>query len=194
MSSRFQKTLELCPGYTARKIDFDLYRKLSSRFKSQLGGGGTMFARVRDTDARQRGWVDAVDKNLYRLTLSINAGEALVGLHFSEQALGAEVVMKYTALLPDHRGRGVYSALLRELVAEFRELGFKAVRSRHRQDNHVALRAKLREGFVITALTCDLSSGWFVETTLPLTEAGRRALRYWTRDPAFLPSDESCPP
>ena len=60
--------------------------------------------------------------------------------------------MVNTALLPAHRGAGVYSRLLPAVLVALRAEGYDLVRSQHHATNSAVLVPKLRAGFRIQGL------------------------------------------
>lgn len=60
--------------------------------------------------------------------------------------------MAHSAVLPDHRRQGLYTAMVARMIRETRERGFLTVRSRHLTVNSAVLIAKLRCGFVLTGM------------------------------------------
>lgn len=58
--------------------------------------------------------------------------------------------MVNSAILPEHRGRGLYSRLLQRSLAQLKPLGFQKIWSRHNMTNNAVIVAKLKAGFYIT--------------------------------------------
>jgi L-amino acid N-acyltransferase YncA len=126
-SKRFDN-FDLGKGYTIRQMTFEAYRNERSRLKPQFQPNPCGFSSHSFLTERSRQWVRRVDDHAYRLCLGIYFGALLCGLHYSQQE-AANIVMRETGLLRDHRGRGVYTALLKELIHEFQTLGFKSLSS-----------------------------------------------------------------
>ena len=63
--------------------------------------------------------------------------------------------MVNTALLPEHRGRGVYSRLLPLVLGQLRDAGYQLIRSHHHATNNAVLIPKLRAGFRLQGLEVD---------------------------------------
>ncbi|WP_233218675.1 GNAT family N-acetyltransferase [Deinococcus arcticus] len=63
--------------------------------------------------------------------------------------------MVNTALLPAHRGRGVYRRLLPHVMAALHGEGYPLIRSHHHLTNNAVLVPKLRAGFRIQGLQAD---------------------------------------
>lgn len=82
------------------------------------------------------------------------AGE-VVGWQMSRQWDTRTAYMVNTALLPGHRGRGVYSRLLPTVLEFLRGEGYALVRSHHHATNNAVLIPKLRAGFCLQGMQVD---------------------------------------
>ena len=82
-------------------------------------------------------------------------GEAVAGWQISRQWDSRTAYMVNTALLPEHRGRGVYSRLLPRVLGQLREAGYQLIRSHHHATNNAVLIPKLRAGFRLQGLEVD---------------------------------------
>lgn len=67
--------------------------------------------------------------------------------------------MWHTHVHPDHRGRGLYTEILRRTLAYSRDLGCISVISEHAPGNNAILIAKLKAGFRVVGLDVDPSVG-----------------------------------
>ena len=100
---------------------------------------------------------------LYQLNLGIYHDGQFIGWSFGVQADGDRFSMINTGILPDHQGKGVYTALLPLKSWEILQAqGFQVVFSRHVVTNNRVLVPKLKAGFVITHLLASptLSACW----------------------------------
>lgn len=86
--------------------------------------------------------------------LIAHAGE-VAGWHTARGWDPRTVYMVNTALLPGHRGRGVYTRLLPPLLAHFEREGYSLVRSHHHATNNAVLVPKLRAGFRFQGMQVD---------------------------------------
>ena len=78
-------------------------------------------------------------------------------------------------LVPAFRGRGIYSAFLRQLIAYLRALGYERLTTSHGPNNRAALIADLKVGFDIVGLELHESHGPLVKTAYHLHEDRRQA-------------------
>ncbi|MGE5095399.1 MAG: GNAT family N-acetyltransferase [Betaproteobacteria bacterium] len=76
--------------------------------------------------------------------------DTLVGWTYGWFERSGTYYMANSAVLPEHRRKGIYSALVRRAVEAAAERGTSVVRSRHVAANNAVLIAKLKLGFVIT--------------------------------------------
>ncbi|HEY4249536.1 MAG TPA: hypothetical protein VGM64_22120 [Lacunisphaera sp.] len=131
------KPVVILGDYVARPIDWVQYRFFSDKY------GALVFP------SDPAGYVPAEPyESVYSLCLGIYCGEQLAGWQYSHAQEGG-ILMRDTGLLPEHQGRGVYSAFLPHLLTHFAKSGFALVVSRHRFQNNAAIIPKLKAGFVI---------------------------------------------
>lgn len=91
--------------------------------------------------------------------------------------------MSSSGVVPSHRRRGIYTALLAAVQAHVLEQGMVAIRSQHSVFNNPVIIAKLRAGFTICGLSQSSTPGTLVEMVLHLTPARdamfrRRSMAY----------------
>ncbi len=77
-------------------------------------------------------------------------------------------------LIPTFRGRGVYSAFLRQLIAYLRAMGYERLTTSHHPNNRAALIADLKAGFNIVGLELHESHGPMVKMACSLHGDRRR--------------------
>ena len=77
-------------------------------------------------------------------------------LFFSgEQRTGSMYRMWHTNIDPEHRRKGVYTAILKANIAYTAALGFDTITSEHAPGNNAVLIAKLKAGFRIVGMDVD---------------------------------------
>ena len=82
--------------------------------------------------------------------------------------------MAKSAVLPGHRRKGVYSALVRRAIEEAAAGGAIVVRSRHVAANNAVLIAKMKLGFIITGSEFSEEYGFLVRMTYFVREERRK--------------------
>jgi hypothetical protein len=92
-------------------------------------------------------------------------GDRQVALFTGGQYDDRTYLMGHAQVHPDEQRKGIYSAIVRLIVAYTGELGFDQVISTHSPSNNAVLIPKLRAGFVITALEIDAAFGMSIRLT-----------------------------
>jgi hypothetical protein len=88
----------------------------------------------------------------FRLNIGIYYEQEFIGWSFGRQESAEKYYMVSTAILPQHQGKGIYSALLPRILRTVQCEGFQIVYSRHVATNNQVLVQKLKAGFVITGI------------------------------------------
>ena len=88
----------------------------------------------------------------FRLNVAIYHNQEFIGWSFGRQESAEKYYMVSTAILPQHQGKGIYSALLPRILGVLQREGFQIVYSRHVATNNQVLVPKLKAGFVITGI------------------------------------------
>lgn len=114
-------------------------------------------------------------------------GNALVGWSYGSMERGNIFFMAHSGVLPSHRRRGIYTALLEAVRDQARAEGVTVIRSLHSVLNNPIIIAKLRAGFNVSGLSQSAKLGTIVELTLHLSEKRQklfhhRVLPYVGRD------------
>jgi GNAT superfamily N-acetyltransferase len=112
----------------------------------------------------------------FRLDLGIFLDDECVGWHFGIQESAEKFYMINTALLPEHRGRGVYTALLKRVLDILRAEAFQIVYSRHAATNNQVIVPKLKAGFIITGFELSDRFGTLVHLSYFFNPMRRRVL------------------
>ncbi len=116
----------------------------------------------------------------YTLRAFIMKGDTIVGWHTGRQIDADTYYMANTAVLPGHRGRGIYSEMVVALMHVLKEQGFQKLTSRHLASNNAILTLKLRAGFHITGMEVDERFGILVSLCYMYNEKRRHAYRFRT--------------
>ena len=96
-------------------------------------------------------------------------GEELVGWTSGWAERGNLFYMASSGAHPEHRRRGIYSALLEAAIGHAAASGAQVVRSQHSVLNNPVLIAKLKRGFQVSGLSSSAQMGTLVELTLHLS-------------------------
>lgn len=112
------------------------------------------------------------------LCFGVFQGENFAGWHVGNQLRAAEFYMRNSAVLPEYRGRGLYSSMLRIVLNHLLDLGFQEISSRHNTTNNAVIVPKLKQGFVITAMETTDVFGTLVHLRYFANERRRALLDY----------------
>jgi hypothetical protein len=89
----------------------------------------------------------------YRLNLGLFHEERFVGWSWGHQRSATEFYMESSAVFVEHRRKGLYSALLQEIIRVTANEGFQVISSKHHQTNNAVIIPKLKSGFLITGIS-----------------------------------------
>ena len=123
-----------------------------------------------------------VFKGGYELNLALFYKNEFVGWASGDQHTAEAFYMRNSAILPEHRRKGLYSALLTETLRVLTEKGFQKIYSRHNATNNPVIIPKLKAGFVISALEVSDMFGTLVHLTYLTNPLRRKMMIYRTGD------------
>lgn len=124
----------------------------------------------------------------YRLHLAVYFKGDFVGWSWGFQQSAETYYMCNSAILPEHRKKGLYTALMHESVRRATREGFQRIYSRHTATNNAVIIPKLKAGFLITHFELSDTFGVLVHLTLFPKELRSRILNY--RAGQILPDKE----
>lgn len=102
----------------------------------------------------------------YRLLLALFKDDEFVGWSFGDQKnVDNDYYMRNSAVLPEHRRQGLYSALMTTHLEIVNEKGFQKITSSHHVTNNAVLIPKLKAGFIISGFEMDDGFGLLVNLT-----------------------------
>ena len=171
-------------GYVIRELESEefwkhwdlhapgIFDEKSLIFRWREHGGAEELERSRKLE---RGLTGAL-----RINLGIFHGDAFVGWSWGIQQPGETFYMVNSAVLPEHRGKGLYRALMESMVVRASDLGFQLITSRHVACNNAILVPKLKAGFQITGFEVSDSFGVLVTLTYYTSELRRKVYTYRT--------------
>lgn len=125
----------------------------------------------------------------YKLYLGVfDSNDEFVGWHFGYQESGQVFYMCNSAILEEHRRKGLYSGLLEHALAVLIEKGFQVIYSRHNATNNSVIIPKLKAGFVISSLEISDIFGVLVHLKYFTNNTRRKIMDYRTGQ--IKPDDE----
>lgn len=184
-------TLELSQGYFLRSVGKDEFNSAFEKLYDDIFSETVLFNyRPGLSDAEKADW--ARNEQPFSgipafLFLVEKDGEA-IGWHKSLQTDAQTLNMSYSGLVPKHRGKGLYSAIVPAILKVGREQGFQRVTSKHLATNNAVLVPKLKAGFQISGFEISEKYGVLVTLVYHYNSDRRRALEFRTGEKR-LPSE-----
>jgi GNAT superfamily N-acetyltransferase len=117
---------------------------------------------------------------VYVLRWFIEYDGKVVGWTVGEEVDMETFYMRNTAILPEHRRKGVYRALLQAVIGHLAPRNYQRVTSRHAATNNAVIIPKLQAGFMITGLEISDQHGTLVNLTYFFQQARIDAIRFRT--------------
>lgn len=115
----------------------------------------------------------------YRLFLgAFNSAGEFVGWSWGELKDTSTFYMVNSAVLPDHRRKGIYSALIDRCVDVLSTERFQIIFSRHCVTNNAVIIPKLKAGFIIAAMEIDDKYGVLVHLRFYTNKDRRKVMDY----------------
>ncbi len=116
-----------------------------------------------------------------------NVGD-LMGFSISYQMRVYELYTQTSVVLPEHRRKGIYSELTRNVLRIAGEKGYQMVTSNHVASNNSVIMAKLKLGFFISGFELVDDFGALVKMTYYLNE--KRSRMYHVRTSLRRPDQD----
>ena len=179
-------------GYSIREMPTDAFEILWRQHAAKIFDDNSQIFRVMSIfDEAERAKIQTLSArmgDLYQLRLGVFHGEEFVGWAIGDQHTSESFYMRNSAILPEHRRRGLYSALVEQVVTTVTAMGFQKIYSRHSATNNDVIIPKLKAGFVISSLEVSDAFGVLVHLVYFPKEIRRRMQIYRVGD--MRPDDE----
>lgn len=117
-------------------------------------------------------------KHHYTNHRAILYGEKLAGWTWGYQDNRDSYYMVNSAILPEYRGRGLYSELLDVTLKDLTQKGFHKIWSRHIIVNNKIIAAKIKKGFVISGTEINDTFGTLVHLTYYTNKTRKKVLDF----------------
>lgn len=82
-------------------------------------------------------------------------GDEPIGWSIGEQRAADDFFMTWTGIIPAYQNQGIYSAFLRHFIDYCAELGYARITSNHMVNNRRVIVAKMKAGFIASAMSLD---------------------------------------
>ncbi|HYF01961.1 MAG TPA: GNAT family N-acetyltransferase [Patescibacteria group bacterium] len=114
----------------------------------------------------------------FTLHLGIFLKGELIGWSYGWQESAEKYYMCNTAILKEHRRKGIYTALLPEVLKILKDKGFQIAYSRHAATNNDIIIPKLKAGFVISGMEISDKFGTLVHLSYFFNNIRRRMIDF----------------
>lgn len=178
-------------GYTIREMDNESFRPLWLKHSKEVFANVPVFRAHEFLSEEEKASVKSLGENMgkpYFLRLGLFHGEEFVGWHIGHQEDRETFYMQNSAVMPSHRRKGLYSALLADVLERLRGKGFQVIYSRHNMTNNDVIIPKLKAGFLITSLELSDTFGSLVHLTYYPNPLRRKVQIYRAGD--LFPDEE----
>lgn len=119
---------------------------------------------------------------LIQFNMCIFKDDEFCGWFTGDQYSSDTFYMRNSAILPGHRRKGLYTALMYAVMEKVKEMGFQIILSRHTTVNNDIIIPKLKAGFVITALEVSDRFGTLVHLSYFFNETRRQIIEFRAGD------------
>lgn len=155
------KKIKLPPGYSISEISeeqfFTFFRKNRKKvFKNEITFMPWFHMSKKEGEIAKK--LGETYAKRIKIFLGVYFNDKLVGWSSGEQESYDTFHMRNSAIFPAHRHKGLYNALLVEVLKRTKKLGFAKVNGKHVVTNNAILISKLKAGFKITQM--ELSENW----------------------------------
>jgi ribosomal protein S18 acetylase RimI-like enzyme len=157
--------LQLPTGYEIRRMTGDEFAPLFSSNREKMFGDTLTFFTNEALSEQERDALSRLSKNMgqpFMLRLGLFYEGNFIGWSFGRQDGHERFYMVNSAIFPEHRSKGLYRALMHQMVDEVSKEGFQIIYSRHNATNSAILIPKLKYGFVISAMELSDTFGLLV--------------------------------
>lgn len=147
-------TVNLPSGYSICETNPESFWKEVDPHITKIFDDQELILRPRDIISEQeRLNLQALNKNVqtpFEYFVLLSYQDKTVGWSWGYQDGRESFYMVNSAVLPEHRGRGLYSRLLDVMMNKITSMGFQKIWSRHNMTNNAIIIPKLKRGFRIT--------------------------------------------
>ncbi len=175
------QTIPLFGDYSARALSAEEFGPLMQELRPRVFDGTLDFdvqAALSEPERQAVAGLTQRMEGLFTLQWGLYHGDTLIGWTAGRQMNRETFHMTNTALFPEHRNKGVYSAVLPRVLERAAAEGFQVVSSLHNATNNAVIVPKIKAGFVITGLTLSDSYGLLVDLSYFFNPLRRRAMDF----------------
>lgn len=185
------RTWQLFDEYEVRELSFKEFEPIFKENRQKIFGGQFSFS----PEEIYSDEVKEIQKKLaehmgtpWRFCLGLYLKDQLVGWSSGRQSDREKYYMGNSAVFPEHRGKGLYKAMLKIVIECVAKEGFQIIWSRHTATNSKVIVPKLKTGFVISGMEITDNFGLLVHLSY-FTDPIRRKMMD-VRSGELFPDDE----
>lgn len=175
------KTIRLQPGYTLVDVDPAAFGALFRERRAEMFPHSLEFdaeaALSTQERLRKRELAQEIPA-MYSIRWGIRHNRRFIGWTYGFQENAERFYMCNTAIEREHRGKGLYSAMLPHVLRNLGEHGFQVAYSRHAATNNAVIVPKLKAGFHITGMELSDRHGTMVVLSYFFNDLRRQALHF----------------
>lgn len=175
------KTIRLSPGFTLVDLEPATFGTLLRGRRAEMFPHGLEFDAEAALSAQERQKKRDLVQDvppMYSMRWAIRHNRRYIGWTYGFQENAERFYMCNTAIAEEHRGKGLYTALLPHVLRDLGERGFQIVYSRHTATNNAVIVPKLKAGFHITGMELSDRHGTMVVLSYFFNDLRRQALRF----------------
>lgn len=187
-------THELPEGYAITPLPADDFRPLFRAHRHKVFDGGIVFhAAAAIPEAERRLIDDRAGHYAARFTvnLALYHSKELVGWSWGIEETPEKLYMVNSFVDPAHRRKGLYTALMGEVLTLAQAAGFQVIYSRHAATNNAVIIPKLKAGFLVSGFELSDTFGLLLHLSYFADPLRRRVMAFRSGD---LRPDETMRP
>lgn len=188
------ETTTLFGEYSFKQIPLEELREIISQYHDDLFDHNIDFDvadSLSETEKESMRTLSHYMGKPYRLNIAVYHKDECIGWHYGWQESSEKFYMCNTAIFPEYRKRGIYSALLPHILSIVKKQGFQILYSRHHCSNNAVIIPKLKMGFIISGFEISDRFGTLVHLSYYFNPLRRKAMQFRTGD--IRPDDELRP-
>lgn len=169
-------------NYTIREASKEAFKEVIDQYGSDVFADTHVYhprILLSDAEKEQKEQLEQNLSQLYELyLLAYDANGDPVGWTWGRQETRDKFYMINSAILEPHRGRGLYKALLNQLLEMVTARGFQLIYSRHNMTNNAIIIPKLKAGFIIAKMELDDQHGTLIHLHYYPNPTRRKVMDY----------------
>jgi hypothetical protein len=109
---------------------------------------------------------------------AFDENDSFMGWSWGFQESNTDFYMCNSAILPQFRKKGIYTAIMKEMIKIIGHEGFQLIYSKHNATNNAILIPKLKEGFLISKMEIDDKFGVLIHLHYYFNETRKKIMDY----------------